>query len=245
MLANLTNLVISLTVQQALILKQTQPACAAVLSFPPTEAVLAPLRLVSVDSAPFPPIAAVPRLSPPVAATPALFQPFATGAPPRLREQRGAPLTSRAPSALASGSSHPLSQDFPHQGTPQYGSEAFFGSLDFDVAFSDAIRQASVPEDFKLPRLEVYKGTTDPCEHIQGFEAALRYRQRDEATKCHLLATMLKRAAFTWFIKLPKGSISSYEHMKQELIARFIGRIRVALSDMVLANIQQGETESL
>ncbi|PKA53128.1 hypothetical protein AXF42_Ash009858 [Apostasia shenzhenica] len=33
--------------------------------------------------------------------------------------------------------------------------------------------------------------------------------------------------------------------MKQELIARFIGRICVALSDMVLANIQQGEKESL
>ncbi|PKA64904.1 hypothetical protein AXF42_Ash011506 [Apostasia shenzhenica] len=99
-----------------------------------------PLQPVVASSAPFPPIVAVPRLSLPVVATPALFQPVAAGAPPRLREQKGVPLTSRAPSAQASGSSHPPSQDFPHQGTPQYGPEAFFGSLDFDVAFSDAIR---------------------------------------------------------------------------------------------------------
>ncbi|PKA65302.1 hypothetical protein AXF42_Ash005635 [Apostasia shenzhenica] len=33
--------------------------------------------------------------------------------------------------------------------------------------------------------------------------------------------------------------------MKQELIAHFIGRICMALSDMVLANIQRGENESL
>ncbi|PKA53759.1 hypothetical protein AXF42_Ash020680 [Apostasia shenzhenica] len=265
MLANLTDMVTGLTAQQAVILRQTQPVC-AVLPLPPvaavppppvaavplppvvaapalpTEAVPAPLPPVAVASAPFPSIAAVPRLSPPIAATPTLFPP---GAPLHLREQLGAPLAPRASSAQASGSSHPPSQDFLHQGTPQYGSKAFFGYFGFDAAFSDAIRQAPVPEDFKPPRLEVYKGTTDPREHIQGFEAALRYRQRDEATKCHLLAATLKGAAFTWFIKLSKGSISSYEHMKQELIARFIGRIRVALSDMVLANIQQGEKESL
>ncbi|PKA49064.1 hypothetical protein AXF42_Ash010748 [Apostasia shenzhenica] len=131
MLANLTNLVTGLTAQKAVILRQTQAACVAVLPLLSVAAV--PLLPVAVASTPFPPIAAAPRLSPPVAATSALFQPFATGAPLRLREQRGAPLTSRAP-----GSFHPPSQDFPHQGTPQYGPEAFFGSLDFDAAFSDA-----------------------------------------------------------------------------------------------------------
>ncbi|PKA54382.1 hypothetical protein AXF42_Ash000215 [Apostasia shenzhenica] len=102
-----------------------------------------------------------------------------------------------------------------------------------------------VPEDFRPPRLEAYKGTTDPREHIQGFEAAVRYRQPDEATKCHLLANTLKGATFSWFIKLPRGHVSSYEHLKWELIARFIGRTRMVVSDMVLANVKQGEKESL
>ncbi|PKA56454.1 hypothetical protein AXF42_Ash014958 [Apostasia shenzhenica] len=244
MLANLTDLVIDIATRQAVVLQQTRAANASAnAAFPLISAVPAPLPPVTAASALFPPIVAARHLSPPVVVTPALFLLFAASTSPRF--QRGAPLTSRTPSAQASGSSHLPCQDFPHQGPPQYGPEAFFGPFDFDAAFSDAIRQAPVPEEFKLSRLEVYKGTTDSRKHIQGFETALRYRQKDETMKCHLLATTLKGAAFTWFIKLPKGSINSYEHMKQELITRFIGGIRMALSDMVLANIQQGETESL
>ncbi|PKA62796.1 hypothetical protein AXF42_Ash020068 [Apostasia shenzhenica] len=117
--------------------------------------------------------------------------------------------------------------------------------MDGNAPFSDAIRLAPIPEDFRPPRLEVYKGVIDPREHVQGFEAAVRYRQPDKATRCHLLANTLKGAAFSWFIKLPRGHISSYEHLKWELIACFIGRTRMVVSDMVLANIKQGERESL
>ncbi|PKA59965.1 hypothetical protein AXF42_Ash009649 [Apostasia shenzhenica] len=117
--------------------------------------------------------------------------------------------------------------------------------MDGNAPFSDAIHLAPIPEDFRPPSLEVYKGVTDPRGHVQGFEAAVRYRQLDEATRCHLLANTLKGAAFSWFIKLPRGHISSYEHLKWELIARFIGRTRMVVSDMVLANIKQGERESL
>ncbi|PKA65732.1 hypothetical protein AXF42_Ash013147 [Apostasia shenzhenica] len=117
--------------------------------------------------------------------------------------------------------------------------------MDGNAPFTDAIRLAPVPENFRPPRLEAYKGATDPREHVQGFEAAVRYRQPDEATKCYLLANNLKGAAFSWFIKLPKCHISSYEDLKRELIACFIGRTRMVVSDMVLANIKQDERESL
>ncbi|PKA48692.1 hypothetical protein AXF42_Ash018509 [Apostasia shenzhenica] len=117
--------------------------------------------------------------------------------------------------------------------------------MDGNAPFSEAIRLAPIPEDFRTPRLEVYRGATDPREHVQGFEAAVRYRRPDEATRCHLLANTLKGAAFSWFIKLPRGHISSYEHLKWELIARFIGRTRMVVSDIVFANIKQGERENL
>ncbi|PKA58080.1 hypothetical protein AXF42_Ash019306 [Apostasia shenzhenica] len=133
---------------------------------------------------------------------------------------------------------------FPDAQAPHHGPDPFFGSMDGNTPFFDAIRLAPIPEDFRPPRLEVYRGATDPREHVQGFEAAVRYRQPDEAIDA-TLANTLKRAAFTWFIKLPKGHISSYEHLKWELIARFIGRTRMVVSDMVLANIKQGERKSL
>ncbi|PKA65303.1 hypothetical protein AXF42_Ash005636 [Apostasia shenzhenica] len=88
MLANLTNLVTDLATRQEAVLLQTRVANASTdAAFPPISAVSAPIPQIAASSAPFSPIAA--------------------DDPPHLREQRGAPLTSRTSSAQASGSSHP------------------------------------------------------------------------------------------------------------------------------------------
>ncbi|PKA55774.1 hypothetical protein AXF42_Ash012066 [Apostasia shenzhenica] len=272
MLANLTDMVTSLTAQQAVILRQTQPVC-AVLPLPPVAAAPIPLPPVAAVPIPLPPVAAVHVPPPPVAAAPA-------PPPPAARILAPAPLVA-PPSIQSSGSSRPprrpfrfqeVNQNplppcplpqpaflppafppflagrdplFPGIQAPHHGPDTFFGPMDGNAPFSDAIRLAPIPENFRPPRLEAYKGVTDPREHVQGFEAAVRYRQPDEATRCHLLANTLKGAAFSWFIKLPRGHISSYEHLKWELIARFIGRTRMVVSNMVLANIKQGKKESL
>ncbi|PKA52642.1 hypothetical protein AXF42_Ash001623 [Apostasia shenzhenica] len=250
MLANLTDLVIGL-IAQAVILRQTQPVC-TVLPFPPVAAAPAPIPPVTAVPAPLPPVATAPELLPPVAATPvpplpaaeALAQALPVAAPSiqtsgssqpprrpfRLQEVHQNPLPSCPlpqsaflPSAFPSflAGRDPL---FPGGQAPHHWPDPFFGPMDGNAFFTGAIRLAPIPEDFRLPRLKAYRGATDPREYVQGFEAAVRYRQPDEATKCHLLANTLKGAAFSWFIKLPRGHISSYEHLKWELIARFIGR---------------------
>ncbi|PKA59788.1 hypothetical protein AXF42_Ash011912 [Apostasia shenzhenica] len=239
MLANLTDLVTGLTAQQVVILRQTQPVC-AILPHPPVLAVPT-LPPVAAAPAPPPPVAVAPELFP-VATVPAPPPPIAEAlapAPPaaapsvqtssssrtprrhlRLQEARQnslppCPLPQPAflppafPPFLAGRDPH-----FPGVQTLHHGPDPFFGSMDDNAPFSDVIRVAPVPEDFRAPRLEVYRGVTDPREHVQEFEAAIRYRQPDEATRCHLLANTLKGAAFSWFIKLPKGHISSYEHLK-------------------------------
>ncbi|PKA58155.1 hypothetical protein AXF42_Ash012878 [Apostasia shenzhenica] len=60
MLANLTDLVTSLTTQQAMILRQTQPVCATLLPpppLPPATAASDPLSQVAAAPVPFPPVA--------------------------------------------------------------------------------------------------------------------------------------------------------------------------------------------
>ncbi|PKA53384.1 hypothetical protein AXF42_Ash012326 [Apostasia shenzhenica] len=195
MLTNLTDLVTSLTTQQAMILRQTQPVCAAIL--PP-----APLPPIAADPIPLPPIAApsiqssgssrppghpIPPQEVPQNPFPPCLLPQPTFFPPSFPPF----LTGRNP--LFAGAQALL-----------YKPDPFFSSLDSNASFFDAIRQAPVPEDFRPPRLEAYRGVTDLRENIQGFEAAIRYRQLDEATKCHLLASTLKGAAFSWFVKLPR-----------------------------------------
>ncbi|PKA48261.1 hypothetical protein AXF42_Ash021791 [Apostasia shenzhenica] len=267
MLTNLTNLVTGLIAQQAVILRQTQPVC-AVLPLPPIAAVPAPLPWVVAAPAPLPSVvaareplpqvAAAPVPPPPVTEAPALALPATTlsiqtpgsSQPPRrpfrLQEVHQNPLS---PCPLPQSAFLPPTfppflarRDplFPSIQAPHHGPDPFFGPMDGNAPFADAIELAPIPEDFRPPRLEAYRGATDPCG-----EAAVRYRQPDEATKCHLLANTLKGAAFSWFIKLPRDHISSYEHLKWELIAHFIGQTRMVISDMVLANIKQGERESL
>ncbi|PKA59527.1 hypothetical protein AXF42_Ash016551 [Apostasia shenzhenica] len=270
MLANLTDMVTGLTAQQAVILRQTQPVC-AVLPLPPVAAIPVPLPPVAAVLVPPPPVAEVPELILPVAAAPAPPPPVArTLAPaplvaPTSIQSSGSSRPPRRPFRFQEVHQNPLppcplpqlaflppafppflaGRDplFPGAQAPHHGPDPFFWPMDENVPFFDAIHLAPVPGDFRPPRLEVYKGTTDPHEHVQGFEAAVRYRQPDEATRCHLLANTLKGAAFSWFIKLPRGHFSSYEHLKWELIARFIGRTRMVVSDMVLANIKQDERE--
>ncbi|PKA60631.1 hypothetical protein AXF42_Ash006264 [Apostasia shenzhenica] len=265
MLANLIDMVTGLTAQQAVILRQTQPVF-AVLPPPPVPAVpAAPPPVAAIPEvapppaavlAPLLPIPAVAEaLAPAPQAAPLSIQSSGSSRPPirpfRFQEVHQNPLPPcPLPQPVFLSPAFPpflAGRDpfFPGAQALHYGPDPFFGPMDGNAPFSEAIRLAPIPEDFRPPKLEVYRGATDPREHVQGFEAAVRYRRPDKATRCHLLANTLKGAAFSWFIKLPRGHITSYEHLKWELIARFIGRTRMVVSDMVLANIKQGERENL
>ncbi|PKA46067.1 hypothetical protein AXF42_Ash020881 [Apostasia shenzhenica] len=192
MLANLTDIVTGLTAQQAVILRQTQPVC-AVLSLLPAAVVPVHLRPVAAVPAPPPPVAAAPAPLPPIAEVPA---PAPLVAPPSIQSS-GSSRPPRHPLCFQGVHQNtlppcPLPQPaflppifppflagrdplFPGNQAPHYGPDPFFGLMDGNVPFFDAIRLAPVPEDFRPPKLEVYKGTIDPREHVQGFEAAVRY----------------------------------------------------------------------
>ncbi|PKA55923.1 hypothetical protein AXF42_Ash014595 [Apostasia shenzhenica] len=106
MLANLTDMVIGLTAQQAVILRQTQPIC-AVLPLPPVAAVLVPRPSVPAAPVPPPPVAAIPEVIPlPQAALAPLLPIPAVAEIP-------APAPQAAPLSLqSSGSSRPPIRPF-------------------------------------------------------------------------------------------------------------------------------------
>ncbi|PKA52742.1 hypothetical protein AXF42_Ash001723 [Apostasia shenzhenica] len=222
MLANLTDLVTGLTTQQAVFFRQTQLVCSAVLSPTPLSSVTAvcdPLPRVATVRDALPRVAPVPEPLPLTAAVPV---PLPAGDPSVQSSSSSQPLRYRLPHPEVHQNQNPLppfapcplpqhtffppafppflagrNSLFPSIQALSGGPDAFFGSLDGNASFSDTIRQTPVPEDFRPPRLEAYRGTTDPREHIQGFEAAIRYFYLDEATKCHLLANTLKGATFS------------------------------------------------
>ncbi|PKA62586.1 hypothetical protein AXF42_Ash012172 [Apostasia shenzhenica] len=188
MLANLTDLVTGFTAQQVVILMQTQPVCAVVLPLvaaapaltaPPVATALAPPLSLVAAAPPFPPAAA------PSIQSSGSSQPPRRPLPQEVHQNplppRPLPLPAFLPPAFPPFlvGRDPL---FPGVRAPHHGPDPFFGLMDDNAPFADTIRLAPVPEDFRPPRLEAYKGAIDPREHIQGFEAAVRYRQPDEAS---------------------------------------------------------------
>ncbi|PKA57441.1 Zinc finger protein 3 [Apostasia shenzhenica] len=119
MLANLTDLVTGLATQQAAILKQTQPVCAAAVLLAPLAPVAAPPAPLSPVTTAFAPVllnAVAPPLALSVSAAPALFPPAAT-APTLVPPTAVAPPPFGTPSAQSQsfGSSQPPRHRLPPQ----------------------------------------------------------------------------------------------------------------------------------
>ncbi|PKA62168.1 hypothetical protein AXF42_Ash015052 [Apostasia shenzhenica] len=184
MLANLTDLVTDLTAQQAVILRQTQQVCTAVLPPLPVAAARELLLPVAASPAPPLPVAVAPVLPPHVVEVPAPLPPITVHSV----QSSGSSQLLRCLPAQGAHQNHFLSRPlpqpaflpptfppflagrdhlFPGAQAPHYGPDPFFGPMDSNAPFADAIRLALIPEDFRPPRLKAYKGATDPCEHIQ------------------------------------------------------------------------------
>ncbi|PKA57535.1 hypothetical protein AXF42_Ash020079 [Apostasia shenzhenica] len=189
MLANLTDMVTGLTAQQAVILRQTQPVCAVLprplvaevpTPPPPVAAIPEIIPAPAAAPAPFLPIPAVAEVPAPAPqAAPLSIQSSGSSRPPirpnRFQEVHQNPLL---PCPLPQPAFLPpafppflAGRDplFPGALAPHHGLDPFFGPMDGNAPFSDAIRLAPVPEDFRPPRLEVYKGATDPVSMCRGL----------------------------------------------------------------------------
>ncbi|PKA64810.1 hypothetical protein AXF42_Ash016841 [Apostasia shenzhenica] len=196
MLANLTDMVTGLTAQQAIILRQTQPVCAVLplppvtavpIPCPPVSAVPAPPPPVAAIPEMLPPPAAAPAPPLPIPevaeapvpvpqAAPLSIQSSGSSRPPlrpfRFQEvhQNPLPPCPLPPPAFLPPAFPPFlaGRDplFPGAQAPHHGPDPFFGPMDGNAPFFDAICLAPVPEDFRPPRLEVYRGATDPHEHV-------------------------------------------------------------------------------
>ncbi|XP_015941710.1 uncharacterized protein LOC107467185 [Arachis duranensis] len=119
--------------------------------------------------------------------------------------------------------------------------------LTLDNPFSEKITNYQMPKHFTLPSsLEPYKGIGDLRAHIKKFQFMMFInRPNNEPVLCRAFPTYLDGAALLWFLKLPAGSISSFEELAISFIDYFVGaRIYVHGSDF-LSTIRQGPQESL
>ncbi len=117
--------------------------------------------------------------------------------------------------------------------------------LDFRSPFSREILEALVSSKLPLPTIAPYDGTTDPADHIHGFESHMVFHGASDAAKCRAFPATLKETARAWFETLPAGSITSFRQLKKSFRDNFLGGRSQPRTAASLLTVRQKKGEAL
>ena len=115
----------------------------------------------------------------------------------------------------------------------------------FDSPFIASITSHPLPSKFKMPTLDSYDGTQDPCDHIATFKTTMHLQGVPNKIMCRAFPTILKGPAKVRFHKLPPNTITLFQELSKLFVNNFVGGQRQKRSLSSLLNIKQEENESL
>ena len=113
-----------------------------------------------------------------------------------------------------------------------------------DSPFTTSITSYPLPSKFKMPTLDSYDGTQDPCDHIATFKTTMHLQNVLDEIMCKVFPTTFEGPARVWFGKLPLNTITSFQELSKLFVNSFIRGQRHKHSLSSLLNIKQGENES-
>ena len=79
-----------------------------------------------------------------------------------------------------------------------------------DSPFIASITSHPLPSKFKMPTLDSYDGTCDPCDHITTFKTTMHLQYVLDEIMCKTFPTTLESPARVWFSKLLPNTITSF-----------------------------------
>ena len=80
-----------------------------------------------------------------------------------------------------------------------------------DSLFMASINSHPLPSKFKMPSLDSYDGTHNPCDHIATFKTTLHLQGVPNEIMCRAFPNTLKGPAQVWFSKILPNTVSSFE----------------------------------
>ena len=79
-----------------------------------------------------------------------------------------------------------------------------------EFPFIASIISHPLPFKFKMPTLDSYDGTQDPCHYIATFKTTMHLQCILDEIICRTFPTMQKGPARVWFGKLPPNTITTF-----------------------------------
>ena len=92
-----------------------------------------------------------------------------------------------------------------------------------DSPFITSINSHPLLSKFKMPSLDSYDGTRDPCDHIATFKTIMHLQGVPDEIMCKAFPTTLKGPTQVWFSKIPPNTVSFFEELNKLCINNFIG----------------------
>ena len=89
--------------------------------------------------------------------------------------------------------------------------------------FVPSVNSHPLPSKFKMPSLDSYDGTCDPCDHIATFKTMMHLQEVPDKIMCRAFPTTLKGPVRVWFSKIPPNSVSSFDELSKLFVNNFIG----------------------
>ena len=92
-----------------------------------------------------------------------------------------------------------------------------------DSTFIASINSHPLPSKFKMPSLDSYNGTCNPCDHIATFKTTMHLQGVPNEIMCRAFPTTLKGPTRVWFSKISPNTVGSFEELSKLFINNFIG----------------------
>ncbi|GFS39703.1 hypothetical protein Acr_00g0064520 [Actinidia rufa] len=127
---------------------------------------------------------------------------------------------------------------------PNAGIKALISQI--EPLFMDRVMKVKVSSRFKLPsQLRVYKGKTDPIDHLDSYENLMLLQGYSNVVMCKAFSLTLRGPTRSWFKKLSPKTIDSFGNLSKLFVSNFMScRIRQKNASH-LFTIHQKEGESL
>ncbi|KAL2542255.1 Uncharacterized protein Adt_03233 [Abeliophyllum distichum] len=116
---------------------------------------------------------------------------------------------------------------------------------DENLPFSEGIRNAPIPNEFRVPKITPYTGKGDPLDHVNTYKMEMSLRGATPALKCRAFHLTLSGGAKRWYNKLAAGSIRNWPDLKRTFINYFSSGRPASAPVQRLHDIRQAESEPL
>ncbi|XP_059441921.1 uncharacterized protein LOC132174251 [Corylus avellana] len=113
------------------------------------------------------------------------------------------------------------------------------------LPFTPRVMNFPLPDKFKMPQVNLYNGTGDPTEHMEGLRAHFILHGTPDAISCRVFPLTLAGVAKDWFGKLPANSIDDFKTLGRLFLSQFLATRKRKKNPAYLLSLVQEKEESL